>query len=413
MGKVVPQNETGFNRRSYDYCTKNWCIRTPEESLFKLNQGPPLSFLQGCDEPYEGDVDLSKAPAALKSVCKGDRACLWDGIVTGNLNDARAAVSAREDFENDLRGLVSTRGPTPTPIPTSTTTPVFPGRGTFVSTSFAPAYIFLNTVSDIKVSITVRTRNIQFIAKLSHFNLYKSASPLPSTAKPILKIPRGTTSAPSFGLYTTVYSANLKVGPVSKQSFLGYIAYPVIDGGEQRSSSLTQTSPYAIVVSQFGNLTSPEINNVREYKLLIATFPFGGTGNVSQAFAQSKVKSSYEFLGKGSIAGCGPKSEYISSVLPNLLGNSYQTIEIGRALEDGKWKGQTKVLVKSIHGYNEKQRHILVAVYFYPRDLTKIAQFQFRYAVAAKVIKKGTGCPLDVTATVKIDGEKRARLSIV
>ncbi len=58
-------------KEAYEYCTEQWCIRDPSDSLFVYNGEYNFSFYSKCDEDYPEAVDLSKASPELLALCGG------------------------------------------------------------------------------------------------------------------------------------------------------------------------------------------------------------------------------------------------------------------------------------------------------------------------------------------------------
>jgi hypothetical protein len=88
---------------AYNYCTENWCISDETDSLFEYEDGFSFDDYEGCDLPFNSNVDLDSASAELKALCGYDLACLVDGLA-GDLGDAlnHLEVQAEVDLVGSL-----------------------------------------------------------------------------------------------------------------------------------------------------------------------------------------------------------------------------------------------------------------------------------------------------------------------
>lgn len=113
------------------YCTTNWCIRNPTDSIFAYSGNEAFSGISGCDETYSADIELAVGNASqeIADFCgTNNLVCLVDGVC-GNLPDALAAVSdqepverAQEDSDPSPSSSPSTSG-APSFLPTATIEP--------------------------------------------------------------------------------------------------------------------------------------------------------------------------------------------------------------------------------------------------------------------------------------------------
>lgn len=67
----------------YKYCSENWCITDPSQSLFEYEDGTSHSSFMKCGTPEGPMLDLTAAGADLKRLCGDNPACLLDGIAGG------------------------------------------------------------------------------------------------------------------------------------------------------------------------------------------------------------------------------------------------------------------------------------------------------------------------------------------
>lgn len=104
------------NRKEYEYCVQNWCIRDEPSSLFTYEQDSFADYLLGCDLPAYDDDDCVVDRAVIEEICgEGNRECIVDGCVRGE-DAAKEYVIASlnqvdrncgkelvfEDFDNDF-----------------------------------------------------------------------------------------------------------------------------------------------------------------------------------------------------------------------------------------------------------------------------------------------------------------------
>lgn len=80
-------------KKSYDYCTQNWCVRTAEDSIFKYEAGSSFEDFFECDLPYPGTTQIDDPPVALNEICNGNEECLIEGIAL-NPTAAKQLVQA-------------------------------------------------------------------------------------------------------------------------------------------------------------------------------------------------------------------------------------------------------------------------------------------------------------------------------
>ena len=83
---------------AYDYCTAEWCLRDPSDSLFVYDEGYDFDFYSGCDEAFPGAVDVSGVTDEMRALCGTDEACLIDGVELGidgaqSLLEAESAIA--------------------------------------------------------------------------------------------------------------------------------------------------------------------------------------------------------------------------------------------------------------------------------------------------------------------------------
>jgi len=94
----VPDGTIRINDRQpqseYDYCTVNWCIRDPAQSLFTYEEGYGHSDISRCNLPYSADSSIEKASAEIWERCQHDERCVVDAL-GANLYFALSALQVR------------------------------------------------------------------------------------------------------------------------------------------------------------------------------------------------------------------------------------------------------------------------------------------------------------------------------
>jgi len=105
-GTVVPIDASTNNRvrtkTAYDYCTQNWCMRDPEQSLFTYNQaGKTFEDFQMCDLPQDtyiiDDLEDEITPE-IEEFCGTDVDCIVDAVTGGGIEAAQDAKILRTGF---------------------------------------------------------------------------------------------------------------------------------------------------------------------------------------------------------------------------------------------------------------------------------------------------------------------------
>jgi len=91
------------NEHSYNYCTKQWCIRDVADSLFYYNQAPTKTFedFEMCDLPYDtfiiDDLEDQLTPE-IQEFCGNDLDCVIDAVTGGGIEAAADAKILRAGF---------------------------------------------------------------------------------------------------------------------------------------------------------------------------------------------------------------------------------------------------------------------------------------------------------------------------
>lgn len=91
-GTVIPYDRAqAMKKAGYDFCTKNFCIREEEQSLFTYQEeGIEFVDYQRCDLPYGNTFEqyLLKTPKWILDLCGSDMACIID-VTEGGEEEAR------------------------------------------------------------------------------------------------------------------------------------------------------------------------------------------------------------------------------------------------------------------------------------------------------------------------------------
>lgn len=86
-GTVMPFNSgQSRNKAGYDFCTKHYCVRDPEQSLFTYQElGVEFKDYNKCDLPFGNTLDqfLGKTPQWVLDLCGSDVECIMDVTENG------------------------------------------------------------------------------------------------------------------------------------------------------------------------------------------------------------------------------------------------------------------------------------------------------------------------------------------
>jgi len=96
-GTVLAETPLGHPQAEYDYCTVNWCIRDPAESLFTYEPGYNHASFSLCDLPYTPGSSLDQVPQEILTICNRNVACIIDAMnanvhMANNANQIRLAA---------------------------------------------------------------------------------------------------------------------------------------------------------------------------------------------------------------------------------------------------------------------------------------------------------------------------------
>lgn len=117
---------------SFEYCTKNWCVRNEIESLFTYNDGRGFNDIFGCEQTYDSTIEdyVANAPEDLRTVCQGDPLCIVEGVC-GDISDAQAVIVNEEELRMErIQFDNMTPRPTASLSPSSPSSSLFPGPTT-------------------------------------------------------------------------------------------------------------------------------------------------------------------------------------------------------------------------------------------------------------------------------------------
>lgn len=85
------------SEEGYNYCTTNWCIRNPSESLYTYTEaGLDFDYFMLCDLEFGGSIAdiVASASQEILDLCGDDEPCIVDGVM-GGLTAAQATLEAR------------------------------------------------------------------------------------------------------------------------------------------------------------------------------------------------------------------------------------------------------------------------------------------------------------------------------
>jgi hypothetical protein len=322
----VPTGQTQLRYQpSYDYCVSNWCIRNAQDSLFTYSDSFPALF-DGCEVPYGGAVDLTRATPQLNALCGQDIACLTDGIEIG----VDAAVRLLE-AESVLLGSGSLLQASPS--------------GVVVGRS-------------VNVELTVNLNEAASIPQgLDSFAVYRINSETRELGSSLIArlldtgSGFGQDSAANDRIYSNVVAIQSSVAGES----YGFKAVPVLNGVEDPDSALA-------------------IENLQAVRSYAEEAGLGENGNFSGLFAfenatnlvlivdytwpmdKSDLDTRTSFLGRNVGFRCG-SGDYMNWLGDEKDNEGIESVEIrvGDALADGAWTGSVSInLSEGWHGSSTK-----------------------------------------------------------
>lgn len=99
-GAVVPSSPTGgssagsrYFKNSYNHCTKTWCVRDADDSLFDYHDGKDHGHYMKCDEGYSGgehETCAANPSEDVKQICGDSMACVIDHCAGNDLDGMNA-----------------------------------------------------------------------------------------------------------------------------------------------------------------------------------------------------------------------------------------------------------------------------------------------------------------------------------
>lgn len=110
-GTILPipnSLQARMGKPGYDYCTKNWCVREEEDSLFvHAENGVDFDDLMKCDLPFGDTLEeyLEKVDAEILDFCGRNLQCITDAQLAG-LESARSTITSQAA----LTGSCNTEG---------------------------------------------------------------------------------------------------------------------------------------------------------------------------------------------------------------------------------------------------------------------------------------------------------------
>lgn len=330
-GEVIPIPMDTLFEAAYNYCTKNWCTRTKEESLFTYENGESFSGLNGCNEPYKGALDFSGASEELKVLCGSDSACLVDGLV-GGLEAGRNALTVQAEIESAISASSRFR--------------------------FQPSNVAVDSKVDVVVTMNISSEIGALGSDIESFALYRvNSNTGKMTGARLLKLVddgRGSSfdqKANDF-VFTNVLSLRIK-DTGGRQSFR---AVPIINGAEVRSSDLGVTALDAVRSYSAASGVVNSDTDLPRYQKVSANVDFVdglelyvkvsarsdqtaldisglGLGVVTQFFA-NEVPGPLQRLGNSCVNGFVEESREYMSEDQN---QAAATVQLDKAKKDGSW----------------------------------------------------------------------------
>lgn len=317
------QEERLFEK-AYNYCTRNWCVKEEPRSLFTYEPGSSHSTFNRCNVPYPTPPDLSSVSSALQSLCGSDTACLIDGIV-GGIEDAENALTVQADV--DRRSSVS-----------------LPFR-------FRPVLFQVGDSVNVKVTLDVSSNGPMTVGRLNKFNVYRadnnSGQPTSSIIVELRDNGDALNSDDLAGdlIFTNVVAVESNRGG----EVFPFVAFPVINGRENRASPLAATALNAVrSYSRESGISSEEdttdvvsssLESLAGLELIVA---------YSWPRDESDLDTGTEFLGDVVGFSCG-ESPYMEFSGDDTSGGGTETvvIDLEQSQNDGKWSDRTRVTFRA------------------------------------------------------------------
>ena len=97
-GTVISDKKAGDPQTEYDYCTINWCIRDPEQSLFTYEAEYGHANITRCNLPYSPGGYSDNVPQEILDFCSCNAGCIVD-TMNGNRQMAMIALQIRQAAE--------------------------------------------------------------------------------------------------------------------------------------------------------------------------------------------------------------------------------------------------------------------------------------------------------------------------
>ena len=208
-GFVLPFPANRHSQEAYDYCMTHWCIRDSAESIFVYDGPYNFSFYSGCDDPYQGDVNLDDASPGVQELCGLNKACLIDGIVLG-LDAAQVALTEQAASAS---------------------------ASAFARFRFAPAVIQVNLSYNVVVMVNL-IDDTNFLSNIEAFAVYRiDPNTLQVGSAPVVSL-----QSNGAGIFSNIISVR---STVSGETF-AFRAVPIIGGVEDSNSELVFTSLSAV-----------------------------------------------------------------------------------------------------------------------------------------------------------------------
>ncbi len=319
-----PKNyEESLFDRAYQYCTKNWCIRDKEDSLFTYEQGTTFRDFSKCDMPFGEPLHFEGASAELLSLCGTDPACLVDGML-GGVEDARAALGVQASIDEQTSALSPFR--------------------------FDPAIVTVESPMNVRVTVDISKRPAKVKQGIKSFNVYKVNSHTGAVVKPFLVklFDDGSEVHEDPFAGDGIFSNVLAIVSNTAGETLSYRAIPVFKDGERTSSPVAITAIDAIrsysLASRLGakgeTETSMKIGSIAGLEMLV---------KYSWPQDQFDLDTSTMFLNHNVGFSCSSNNAYLSFGGDDTSGGGAETVivKLDKAKLDKKWTKNTKILFRS------------------------------------------------------------------
>ncbi len=308
-------------QEAYDYCTEQWCIRDPSDSLFVYDGEYNFSFYSKCDEDYPGAVDVSKASPELLALC-GEKniACLTDGIEFG-------IEAARRLLETELAIADS--------LP-------------YARFSVVPAAVVVNATTNVVLTVNLIDSGAA-ADQVQEYNVYRVDSAtreVDDTPIVVLK-DNGLGIGKDTDEGDLVFSYVLPIESKEAGETFSFQAVPVIQGAVDPSSSFVYMALNA--VASYSRESGISINHGNSNGVIMVNSIDGLVLVVDYSWPAdfADLDTATVFLGSSVGFGCpgDSNSDYLEWYDDDKRKGGTETVKIslGSSFDDAKWTSQVIV----------------------------------------------------------------------